>query len=205
MGDVVYLNTEAEQNRLIIGHMSIVEPIAAGFRGVKGIPFEELVAEGRAGLVSAARRFRKGDFEDYAAASIRYTLGHFVKKWQNLESLDIETAPERDFYEWKIYPDLALGEAWTSLAATPEGLMSAFEEISGRHEALQAALIFLSKREKQIIHARFFRDPPQELESIARQHKISYWATVKIIDRTLKRLKETIQSREAATPVAMQG
>ena len=205
MGDLVYLSTEAEQNRLIIGHMHLVEPIAAGYRGAKGIPFEDLVAEGRVGLVKAARRFRRGDFEDYAATSIRNILRDFIKAWQNLESLDIEATPERDFYEWKIYPDLALGEDWTSLAATPEGLMSAFEEISGRHEALQAALIFLSKREKQIIHARFFRDPPQELDSIARQHKISYWATVKIIHRTLERLKETIQSREAATPSAVRG
>ena len=47
-----------EQNRLIIEFMSLVKPIAASYRGSKGIPFEDITAEGMVGLVKAARTWR---------------------------------------------------------------------------------------------------------------------------------------------------
>ena len=204
MGNVITLPTEGEQNRLIIEFMHLVEPIAAGYRGAKNIPFEDLLAEGRVGLVSAARRFQHGDFEGYAAVSIRNAIRRFIRNWEEFVSIS-EKLEDRDFYEWQVYPDLSLGESWTVLAASPEELTIAFEEANRNTEALQTAIKFLPPKERAMINARFFREPRQSLNSIAREHKMSYWATVKTIYRTLERLKDAVKSREAATPSAARG
>jgi RNA polymerase sigma factor (sigma-70 family) len=205
MGHVVYLSTEGEQNRRIIGFMHIIEPIASGYRGVKGIPFADLLSEGRVALTSAARRFRVGDFENYAAVSIRNAIRRFIKEWEVFESLDKEKKFERDYYEWKIYPDLALYEGWTSLDATPEDILIAYDVASKNASALQTAIQFLGLKEREIINARFFRKPPQTIDSIAREQKMSYAATVRLIAKTLESLKDVVQSREAATPSATRG
>src|SRR5689334_10796850 len=93
-----------EQNRLIISHMHMVEPLAAPFRGRKGIPFEDLVACGRRGLTIAAHEWEPhGKFLNYAQERIVGHIRNFIADWDHLIPLDAasdEDKFELDFCEW---------------------------------------------------------------------------------------------------------
>lgn len=191
--------TEGEQNRLIIDFMEMVEPIASEYRGRKGIPFEDLVAAGREGLVLAARGWRQAaKFQTYAHERIHGTIKNFIESWQHLIPIGDGEEIERNFHEWDIWGHSAPYEKWTSLVATPEDLAIAFDDLNDRRERIEAALKFLPKMERNIIWARYFRDPAQTLNSIAREYKMPYATLVDFINRTLKKLKERLEERQAA-------
>ncbi len=189
--------THAQQNRLIVDHMDLVERIAAAYRGQKGIPFDELAAEGRVGLVLAARSFKKSfsQFQTWASHCIHGQIQHFIRDWEPIEAVGLLNAEgDERYYEWSIYRTPF--ENWDKLTATPEELKIAWEELRDARNSLSGALIGLSKRDRAIIEARFLRDPPQKLESIAREHKISYARVVFLVHRTLKRLKNVLHNRQ---------
>lgn len=184
--------THAEQNRLIVENMDLVEPIAAFYRGQKGIAFDELAAEGRVGLVLAARQWsQKSSFKTYASHRIHGQIQHFVRDWEPLETAGLLNAEgEERYYEWSIYRTPY--ENWEKLTASPEELHIRFEELAHTRNALSGAMIGLSKRDRAILEARFLREPNQSLESIARHHKISYARTVFLVDRALRKLKKAM-------------
>lgn len=192
--------TEAERHRLILEHMRLVDPIASGFRGRKGIPFDDLLAAGREGLCQAAHHFNSklAKFETYANYRIRGQILDFIESWQHLVPLGDAEDVERDFHEWDIWGSAAPYEKWTRVPATPEELLLAFDELRAQHSALMDAWKFLPRMERSVIWARYFRDPPQTLNSIAREFKMPYATTVDFINRTLKRLAKVINERQAA-------
>jgi RNA polymerase sigma factor (sigma-70 family) len=200
-GDVICMGllTEAERHRLIIQHMELVEPIAADFRGRKGIPYEDLVAAGREGLVKAARNFdpEQGRFPNFAGFRIRGQINDFIDAWQHLIPMGDADEIERNFHEWDIWGSAAPYEKWTNLPVTPEELIIAFDELSEQKAAMMVAWQFLPKMERSVIHARYFRDPPQTLNSVAREFKMPYATTVDFINRTLRRLAEEIEGQIA--------
>ena len=123
----------AEQNRLIIENMHIVEMVASGFRGKKNIPWEDLKQEGVVGLVQAARNVDRvaGRFAAYAMASIRNSILAFVENWQEFEHLDDRLEGDQDrIFEWQIWGTLP-SEGWTSLTASPEEIAEVWEGLSG--------------------------------------------------------------------------
>src|SRR6266496_2548193 len=195
------LLSEGEQNRLIQTHMGMVAAIAADYRGRKGIPFEDLVSEGMLGLVDAARRWvPDAKFWTYATHRIRGSILNFIEGWQ--EFVPLEEFSEQDLedkiYEWKAWGNwgCALAEDWTDLASTPEDLLSLYQQTAANQEAFAAAFTFLSRRERSLIHCRFLRDPHMTLEDIARDHKISYARTVELIDKSLKKMRESVRNHE---------
>ena len=186
--------THAQQNRLIVDNMSLVEPIAALHRGQKGIPFDDLVASGREGLVRAARNaYAAREFTAYAYRCIENQIIQCIRDWEPVETVGLLNAEgDERHYEWSLYRTPY--EAWDQLAASPEEIQIAFEELAHTRNALQGAITgCLSKRDRAIIEARFLRDPPQKLESIAREHKISSARVVFLIDRALKKLKKVMK------------
>ncbi len=187
--------THAQQNRLIVDNMALVEPIAALHRGQKGIPFDDLVASGREGLVKAARNSHAArEFTSYAYRCIENQIIQFIRDWEPIESVGLLNAEgDERYYEWSIYRTPY--ENWTKLAASPEDLRINFEELAHTRNSLSGALIGLSKRERALIEARFLKDPPQKLESIAREHKISYARVVYLINRALKKLKKVMNGQ----------
>ncbi len=188
--------THAQQNRLIVDNMAMVEPIAALHRGQKGIPFDDLVASGREGLVRAARSsHRAREFTAYAYRCIENQIVQFVRDWEPLEAVGLLNAESDErYYEWSIYRTPY--ENWDKLASSPEELRINFEELAHTRTALLGAITrCLSKRDRAILEARFLRDPPQKLESIAREHKISYARVVFLIDRALKKLKKELNGK----------
>lgn len=179
--------------------MGLIRPLAQKFRGRKGIPFEELLAAGREGLVQAARNWRQlAKFSTYATEYIAGHLRGFVEDWQHLIPIGDAEEVERNFHEWAIWGSAAPYEKWTSLAATPEELAIAFDELSHRRDLIYGAWKFLPKLERSIIWARYFREPQQTLNSIAREYKMPYSTLVDFINRTLKDLAKQIREREAA-------
>lgn len=195
MGQIISLPSHGEQNRLIIENMDLVERVAAEFRGAKGIPFEDLCAEGRVGLVLAARRGKFRKFDEYAEQAIRNTITEFVSKWREFEPLETGDEFERHFYEWTIWASAVPAEKWGKLPATPEQLLVAFEECHSDISALNDSFNFLSNRERSMLRARFFRDPRQEMDAIARDWKISRWRATFIIKRALEKLRTAMDNR----------
>lgn len=169
------------------------------------------MAQGMVGLVKAARSWQPiARFAPYAETGIKFEIIHFVRDWQEFVELDnANPEDEREFFEWSVWPYVAPFECWTSLDATPEELVIAFEEFEAKKEALTAAMISLDKRERQMIHARFMRSPAMPFQAIAREHQISYARTVFLIKRSLGVLREVVENfefhRQAATPSARRG
>lgn len=191
--------TPAEIHRLIVEHMDLAEAIAAQYRGRKGIPFEDLVAVGRDGLSQAAREWqKKAQFPTFAHEYIKGHIRKFIDAWQHLIPMGDADEIERNFHEWDIWGSAAPYEKWTNLPATPEELVLAFDDLVAQRAALMDAWQFLPKMERTVIWARYFRDPPQTLNSIAREFKMPYATTVDFINRTLKRLADAIEGRRAA-------
>ena len=189
--------TEAEQNRLIIANMEMVPALAAKYRGQKGIPFEDLVAAGREGLVRAARCWRQGGkFTTFAFEGIENQISHFVRDWEEFESATEQQLDEREWFEWSNDLYRVPYESWSTLEATPEEILDQFQTIAHRRNALLGAMISLDRRERAIFMARFITEPQQTLESIARHHRISYARTVHLLMRALKKLRQVIEAQE---------
>jgi len=189
--------TEAEQNRLIIETMDLVEPIAAYYRGQKGILFDDLVAEGRVGLVKAARSYvhSRSQFKTWAAHHIHGAIQHLIRDSETFEPFsNLNEELDDKIYEWRLFQTPY--ESWEKLAATPEEILGAWEDLRDARNSLSGAMISLSKRERAILDARFLKEPNQSLESIARDHKISYARIVFLISRALKKLKQVIEAQQ---------
>lgn len=192
--------THAEQNRLITENMSMVEPIA-GLHRTGDVPFDDMVAAGGEGLVKAARTFnpKHSRFTTWAYRHIEQEILNFIRDWRasSAEPVGLLNAEgDERHYEWSVYKTPY--EAWDQLAASPEELRIAFEELAHTRNSLEGALIGLSKRDRAIITARFLKEPNQTLESIARDHKISYARVVFLVDRSLKYLKKVLSNAAVA-------
>ena len=99
--------THAERNRLVIENMEMVSAIAAGFYGSKGIPRDELEAQGRLGLVQAAEKWNKrASFQTFATYRISGSIKNFIEHWQVSEQASDEEL-ERHWHEWEIWRWLA--------------------------------------------------------------------------------------------------
>src|SRR3972149_4700977 len=96
--------SEGEQNRLIIDNTELVSRVASDYRGQKGIPFEELEAEGMLGLVQAARTWvPDAKFTTYATTGIRWAIQNFIARWQKFIPLDVISEEELEdrLHEWQ--------------------------------------------------------------------------------------------------------
>ena len=185
-----------EQNRLILEHMDLVAKIAANFRDERGPPFEDMCASGRVGLVNAARKWTGwGQFKKYAKESIKNAIIDHRNSWEEFSRLPDDDELDREFYEWKNWGTVAPFEFWVELSATPEEIVIAFDEFIKTRTFFDNALMFLDKRRRSIIEARFFRKPTQSLQSIARDHKMSYWAVIWSIRGAISDLRENINAQ----------
>lgn len=184
--------TEGEQNRLIQEHVELVPPIAADYRGRKGIPFEDLLAQGTLGLVEAARTWQPAaKFSTFATYRIRGSIKNFIDGWQEFVSPESDEALEDRVHEWAVWGTIP-AEGWNELPASPEQVLEIFEEISGNEAAISAALISLSRRERQMVEAHFLRTPGLHLEQIARDHKLSYYRTIEIVYGAVKKMRDVV-------------
>lgn len=195
--------TEAEQNRLILDHMDLPVSIAATYRGTEDIPFEDLKAEGMLGLVQAARNFdpsRGASFKTWAMKCVNGKILDFIKEWDQFISRWDDEDEDR-VYWWDIWADIPT-EGWAKLETTPEELRIAFEDISDKSEAVNAALLSLSKRERRIIKAAFLRNPQRGFDQIARDEKLSYKRVTNIVYGAISKMRRAAQgytrNRDAA-------
>jgi len=185
---------------------------ASAYRGLRGIPFEELEGAGMVGLVRAAEKWQElGSFADYASVLMRNEIKDYIRDYSPPpESAvpDVES-PVPDFYIWQTWSDrefiYAISEHWERVISSPEELTIAFDQVRNAGAAIRAATIGFTRREREILNARYFSRPASSIETIARHHKISYARTVFLIDRMLNRIREILESREAATPIAVRG
>jgi RNA polymerase sigma factor (sigma-70 family) len=185
--------TEAEQNRLIIENVALVEKIAANYRGRRGIPFGDLVSAGTVGLVEAARKFVPGygaQFSTWVTHRIRGAILNSIDEWEELERLGNSQDDHERVYEWQIWGILP-SEGWRTLAASPEEITEGYQELGGRQEALAAAMLSLTPRQRRIIDARFGRGVA--LEQIARDMRMSYHAVNMAAFRAVQKLRDTVR------------
>lgn len=187
--------TEAEQNRLILEFRSLVEPIAAEYRGRKNIPFEELVSEGVLGLVFAARNWQqKAKFSSYATGVIDGYLKNFVNSWEDFDQLDELTEDDENrIHEWQVWGILP-SEGWNELPATPQEIREVFNAVKLRDpSAVEAAKLSMSRLERKMISAMFDSAPPMTVEQIARDCKRSYFETVTTLWSAVFKVAETFK------------
>lgn len=181
--------TEAEQNRLIMAHTSLIDRICPNFRGRKGIPYDELCAEGMAALVECSRTWEgRAAFSTYATKYVRGKLMLYIDKWSATVPLDNE-----DSVETRVFEPHA---AWNTVPATPEQIRILFEETAHRSSAVEAALIGLAPKERRMVEAHFLDSPKIGLAQIARDHGVSYFAAVNTVYRAVKKMRETIERIE---------
>ena len=212
-GLYTYMRTKAEEHRLILSHCYLIPMLASGYRGVKGIPFDELEGAGMVGLVEAAHDWGgSGEFVRFVHTSVKNQIRNFIRDWSAPDPQDQPYEGERatrEFYTWSSWSDrefiYAIAEHWDDLPVSPEDLTIQFEAIKHAGMAVQSALIGFSRRDRAILNSRYFTNPASSIETIARHHKISYARTVFLIDRMLKRIRKILESREAATPSAVRG
>lgn len=91
---------EEAVERLIGSHLRLVISIAKGF-GSYGVPLEDLIAEGKVGLMQAARKFepaRKFRFSTYAMWWIRAALLEHVMRASSLVRLGTTAAQKKLFF-----------------------------------------------------------------------------------------------------------
>ena len=188
--------TEAEQNRLIQTHMDLVPKIAANFRGRKSIPFEDLVSAGMVGLVDSARRFNPTSvtaFSSWVTYRITGSIKNFIENWAVMDSLDESGVVEEDFCWWQIWGSLPY-EGWTELPATPGELRAWYEDIQDKSDLLGAALLSLSRRERNMVRDFYVRKLP--LDQVAREYKLSYKKTSKVIKALVTKLRKIVLTIE---------
>lgn len=202
---VVAALTEGEQNRLIQAHMDMVPRLASDYRGKRGIPFEDLCQEGMVGLVQAARNYRPGPqkFSSWAIQRIRGQIQNFINSWEEFEGLDIHHSVEKIF-EWQLLSFMLrlAHEDWEH-APSAEDVRRAYEEISGKSEEIINAFMSLSRRERQMIEAHFLDKPNKSLDQIARDHKVSYRKTLRIVLGAIDKMRSVIDKlRENSGKIA---
>ncbi len=91
---------EAALERLIGSHLRLVIKIAKGFQGY-GVPLEDLIAEGKVGLMQAAHKFepaRQFRFSTYAMWWIRAALLEHVMRASSLVRLGTTAAQKKLFF-----------------------------------------------------------------------------------------------------------
>lgn len=193
--------TEAEQNRLVIQHAGLVDPIATRFRGRSDIPFEELQAAGMAGLVEASRSWlHLGTFPVYAEGIIKFAILGQINRWDDMVPLsDSDGDQEKMIYEWQ-NGFFALYERWETLPHSPWDIQERYEVVAGKIDLLSTAYKSLSKRDRQMVEAYFIDSPRVPLSQIALNHRMSYKATETAIWRALGKMREIVQAKRE--PVA---
>lgn len=186
--------TQGERNRLILENMDLVPPIAANYRGRRGIPFEDLLAEGTAALVVAAGSWNlTAKFPAYADIRVRGAILNFIDRWEDFEQLDeVNRSDEERIHEWAVWGSLP-SEGWDKLAATPEEILGVFQDIESKSDAIASALISLTARERRMIEAHFLRQPRVGLEQIARDNRVSYKRAVHIIFDAVRKMRRVIE------------
>jgi RNA polymerase sigma factor (sigma-70 family) len=189
--------TQAEQNRLIIENTGLVACIAADFRGRKGIPFEELVAEGMLGLVQAARNYgQMAKFSTFARNRIRGAIKDLIDRWEVFGHLDVASDKDEDrIHEWQVW-SMFPSEGWSNLSSTPAEILEIYEEFSDKKTAIEAAFKSLIPRERKMVLAHFLREPRVGLDQIARDNKVSYWTAVEIVYGAVEKMRDVIERIE---------
>src|SRR6187455_725937 len=123
------MRTSAENHRLIISHSYLVPMLASGYRGARGIPFDELEGAGMVGLVQAASGWRQaGEFAEYANVAIRNTIKNFIRDYDTPPDIELQDtpgeSPKDDFFIWQSWSDrefiYAISEHWERVIASPE-------------------------------------------------------------------------------------
>lgn len=200
--------TEAEQNRLILENIGLVASISSDLRGKKGIPFEDLEAEGMAALVQAARTWgRLAKFSTYATKVIKTSLWRFINEWQDLDAIGELNADDGErIYEWDMWGILP-SEGWTRLPATPLEMLEMWEELNARATSLSAAFVELSPHELKVVMQKhgLKRDKdraivpgaiPKSYTDIAHYHGRSYFDVVNTMNAALRKMRDVVRNSE---------
>lgn len=189
--------SEGEQNRLIQDHVELASRLAAGYRGSKNIPFEDIEAQAMLGLVQAARNYDSvlSKFSTHATNRIQWAIGDLIRNWQDAEALPVGDELEERVHEWQMWGGFPY-EGWHKLPASPEEILELFEDVEGKTLAIENAFRDLKPRERRMISAHFLRTPAVKLESIARDEKISYFRAVEIIYDAMKKLRANVLKQE---------
>jgi RNA polymerase sigma-32 factor len=193
----------AARDRLVASHLRLVEKIARDRkRGCpKHIRLDELVAEGRVGLVNAAEKFdpsRGYRFSSYAKTAITNAINLCIQR-----SSSIVKVGGADPNPWWHGRDESLnasirygedGEEQDRLVdetSDPETRLAAAETLGDYDEAAEA---LLDKRERRIFKARRLTDEPISREELAREFGVTPEYVRQIEAAAFEKLQKALSS-----------
>ena len=183
--------SEAEQNRLIIDNVELVDRVIVEFRGQE-LGYDDIRQEAMVGLVQAARSYDpakcKASFPVWAIVRIRGAIKNAIARYDGLEELPSDDQPICEYFGRAIHED------WEHLDASPEDIRLIYEEFRGREAAIKAAMLSLSPKVRKMIHAHFLRERPISLEQVAREQKMSYHAVNRAVYRAVKRMRDIVSA-----------
>jgi len=208
-------------DRLLRDHARLIAAFARRYRGM-GVPFEDLLSEGRVGVLEAARRWdrnRGGPFARYAVWWIRRQVlralrfqgcplsipdGHWRRMHgdRNAED-DAERPAMPKWFSLSAGRENDEGEVEPLQIADPRAIDPGEdflrEEARGR---LRNALEGLPERERRVIRWRYGFDAghPRSLAAAARRLGVSRERARQIERRARRRLRESLE--EKGSPVA---
>ncbi len=88
---------------------------------------------------------------------------------------------------------------WKTPPATPDKIVSEWKKCGSDTAAVESALASLKPHEKKIIEQYFTQEPRMWLHQIARYHNVSYYCTVQIVWRAVKKLREIVKRKRKQT------
>lgn len=205
-------------DRLLLSHLKLVLAIAARYRGHR-LSHEDLVQEGVLGLARAIAKFRPDGgarLSTYAAWWVRSAIQEAVYRNASVVRPLMGEAHIRAFFQGgragepplPLPCDLPLdspardGEGGGRLLSDllpddrpdAEALLDTSREAWRTRRDLSHALDALSARERQVITARFLRETPETLESLARGLGVTGERVRQIQAAALGKLRATLSS-----------
>lgn len=191
-------------DKIVEHNIRLVMKIAHEYTGY-GLPLEDLIAEGRIGLVQSVDLYdpsKKTKFSYFASFRIRKRIrmaldrSHGVKhgKWYRVKEHDKKNLVTTSLNEKIGDGETEFAESLTDARSNPAEACEHSDTMRMMLEILDTAL---EKREREILRLRFgFDGKPLTLEDIARQMNVSHERIRQIEKLALSKMNEAM-SREA--------
>jgi RNA polymerase sigma factor FliA len=204
-------NTEIEtpsRDELIRSHLPLVRSIAAQL--IRSAPppltFDDLVAYGRVGLVTAATRFdptRGPSFADYASPRIRGAMWDgFRKEGPFGDCRERKRLPKLE--RVRVEDDEQLGRLMLGdHHASPQDDWAEQADYRKLVRQLSDAVAKLPPHLRAFTHAHYYRDVP--LHDLGRQLGVSKYAVHRLRNAALREISSLLVTRHRELPVAAGG
>ena len=201
-------NKEARE-KLVNSHLRFVVNIAKKYQGL-GLPLEDLISEGNAGLMNAVDRFDvdKGyHFISYAVWWIRQAILSAISEKAKMIRLPVNRTAESSKYEVISLDNLVSSDKEATLVDYVQDEQSTTPDQAAEHKMMEvdidSALNTLKKDEADILRCHFgLGRRPMSLKEIGMRYNLSKERIRQIEEKALSRLRNPKRNHKLQAYVA---